>query len=134
MARELTAKQNNFIDGVVSGLSYAQAYRQAGYATKGMSIETLAKEASRLAARPHISPLIAQRQKELANKAIWDREQALKMLKNIADEAVKEEFRADTRSVAIKAIEQANKMCGYNEPEKQEITHNGVIKVIISDE
>lgn len=134
MARQLTAKQNNFIDGVIIGLSYAEAYRQAGYATKGMSVETLAKEASRLAALPHISPLIAQRQKELANKAIWDREQALKMLKNIADEAVKEEFRADTRSVAIKAIEQANKMCGYNEPEKQEITHSGVIKVIISDE
>lgn len=134
MARQLTAKQNNFIDGVVSGLSYAEAYRQAGYATKGMSVETLAREAYRTATLPNISPIIDKRRKELANKAIWDREQALKMLKDIADEAVKEDFRADTRSVAIKAIEQANKMCGYNEPEKQEITHSGVIKVIISDE
>lgn len=134
MARQLTAKQNKFIDGVVDGLSYAEAYRQAGYSTKTMTVETLAREAYRTATLPNISPIIEQRRKELANKAIWDREQALTMLKNIADEAVKEEFRADNRSVAIKAIEQANKMCGYNEPEKQEVTHNGIIKVVISDE
>ncbi len=129
--REHTTKQNNFIDGVVSGLSKSEAYRKAGYKTVNMTVSKIAKKAGELANRGDIGGIIEQRKRELANKAIWDRELSLKMLKAIIDEArtntiyYKEEtkiYNAAAANTAIKAIEQANKMCGYNEPQKIELT------------
>lgn len=136
MARELTARQNKFIDGVVSGLSYAEAYRQAGYSIDKYTNEKIAIKACELAAQGNIKGIIGQRKKELADKAIWDREQALKMLAELAKTAQKhvvykkkadddteiEYFDPATANSMAKAIEQANKMCGYNEPEKVEIS------------
>lgn len=126
MARSLTAKQEKFIDGVVGGLSQSEAYRQAGYKVDDMSIESIATASSRLAKKSHILPIIEQRRRELSDKAIWSREQALSMLRDIAEEAVSEKgmTKAQMRGVAVRAIEQANKMCGYNAPEKSELDVN----------
>ena len=60
--RKLTAKQNKFIDGVVSGLSRSEAYRQA-YDAKNMSVEVIAVKAFNLANQDNIRASI------LAN---WD--------------------------------------------------------------
>lgn len=135
MARgRITQKQENFISGVVDGHSQSEAYRRAGYKVGNMSAETIATAASRMAKKPHIAPIIAQRRRELADKAIWSREQALGMLKEIAVEARKnatenmavngtdiQKYNAAAQNVAIKAIEQANKMCGYNAPDKVDV-------------
>ncbi|MEG2039199.1 MAG: hypothetical protein RRZ73_05680 [Oscillospiraceae bacterium] len=142
MARQLTAKQNKFIDGVVDGLSSSEAYRQA-YNAENMSTESIATQAYKTAAKPHIAHIIAQRRKDLANKVIWDREQALTMLKDIAvqaqenilikdDDGEKIYYNAAASNAAIKAIEGANKMCGYNEPEK--VNFDGEVKVILDGE
>lgn len=174
---KLTAKQNKFVEGVVSGLSQSEAYRQA-YEVKNMKPETIKVKASNLAKQDNVRVTIEQKQKELADKAIWRREQALKALAKIATADIKDYLSFETVDVEvgtnestgkpiiakmqqvtiknsdevdgsliqevstgkggvfkyklqdkIKAIEQANKMCGYNEAEKQEVTLNGVIKV-----
>ena len=146
MARSLTAKQEKFIDGVVGGLSQSEAYRQAGYKVDDMSVESIAREACRIAKAPHISPIIEQRRRELADKAIWSREQALAMLRDIAvdanqnrreklvvsgGEVTVEKYNAAAQNVAIKAIEQANKMCGYNAPDRTELTVSKSLEDII---
>lgn len=123
MARDLTPRQNKFIDGVVSGLTYSEAYRQAGYSIANYDCTTIAKKSSELANRVDIKGIIDSRKKQLADKAIWDREKALSLLAFIADKAKTqidndEKFDAATANSMTKAIEQANKMCGYNEPEK----------------
>lgn len=138
MSRDLTPKQNKFIDGVVSGLTYSEAYRQA-YNAKNMSAETIAVKASVMASKDNIRVIIDQRKKQLADKAIWDREKALSMLAEVATTAQKylemgNKFDAATANSMTKAIEQANKMCGYNEPEKKELSGNLDIKVELTDD
>lgn len=66
--------------------------------------------------------------------AIWSREQALRMLRDIATEAAEEEStnKAQIRSVAIRAIEQANKMCGFHEPDKAD--HSGAVTIELEGE
>ena len=58
---------------------------------------------------------------------------ALAMLRDIAKEAVSEKGMAkpQMRGVAVRAIEQANKMCGYNAPEKAELTVSKSLEDII---
>ncbi len=133
MARSLTAKQEKFIDGVVSGLSQSEAYRRAGYSTENMTVEKIAHQAHKVANKPNIGPTIAQRKKEMADKAIWSREQALSMLRDIAREATEANgmTKAQMRGVAVRAIEQANKMCGYNAPEKTELTLSKSLEDVI---
>lgn len=129
MPRDLTVKQQKFVEGVVGGLSQSEAYRQAGYKVDGMTTEVVAVEACKLAKKPNVSLIIAQRRQEMANNALWTREQALAMLQDIAIDANKnrrdgKRYNAAAHNVAIKAIEQANKMCGYNAPEKSELDVN----------
>ena len=133
MARQPTAKQNQFIEGVARGLSYAEAYQQA-YNAENMSTETIAVKASDLANKEDIRAIIEQKEKELAAKDVWSREQALMMLREIATEAAGDQSpnKAQIRSVAIRAIEQANKMCGYNEPDKVE--HRGTVTIELAGE
>lgn len=143
--RNLTAKQNKFISGVAHGLTQSEAYRRA-YNAGNMKIETIANKASLLAHRGDIGEIIAKRKKELADKELWGREKALKILKELVDESREnstemifqggkwqEKYNAAAGNVAIKAIEQANKMCGYNEPEKIEITNGQTFRVVIDD-
>ncbi len=66
----------------------------------------------------------------MSNKeSIWDKNDALLMLSQIAkqaaESAVREKdgeivFNYQIAGTAIKAIEQCNKMCGYATPEKEE--------------
>jgi hypothetical protein len=133
VARQPTAEQSQFIEGVASGLSYAESYRQT-YNAENMSTETIPVKASHLANRDDIRVIIEQKKKELAAKGIWSRELALMMLREIATEATEDPSpnKAQIRSVAIRAIEQANKMCGYNEPDKVE--HSGAVTIELAGE
>ncbi|BDC48737.1 hypothetical protein F183_A10530 [Bryobacterales bacterium F-183] len=57
MKRSLTSKQANFVGGVASGLSLADAYRRA-YNASGSSPHTIHVEASRTARHPVVAPRI----------------------------------------------------------------------------
>lgn len=56
----LTAKQLKFVEGLVSGLSNADAYR-AAYDTSAMKPGTIYNEASKLALRPDIATMVADK-------------------------------------------------------------------------
>jgi hypothetical protein len=61
----LTEKQQKFLEGLLAGLSNADAYRQA-YDAENMTPNTIYAEASKLAASPKIATILAA---ELAKKA-----------------------------------------------------------------
>ena len=140
MERELTPKQEKFIHGVLSGLSQSEAYRRA-YNAKNMSVEKIAKKASDLANRGDIGGIIDQRRREMADKAIWSREQALEMLRDIAEEAKEAAavvvdgevvgYNSKNAGAAIKAIAEANKMCGYNAPDSLNVAVGAKLEDLI---
>lgn len=53
MKRHLTPKEDAFARAIVSGHSPSEAYRMAGYSTRGTAA-TIASEASRIQARPQV--------------------------------------------------------------------------------
>jgi len=64
MKQTLTPKEVAFARAIVEGHSQSDAYRIAGYSTRGTAA-TIASEASRILARPHV----ADRVRELLEKA-----------------------------------------------------------------
>lgn len=140
MERKLTAKQEKFVECLLSGMTQSDAYR-AAYNCVKMTNQHIAENASKLAAKANIAPIIAERKKQLENESLWTRKQALAELADIISKAKEhlvgvkieidketgeeievQRFRSDVAGSAIKAIEQANKMCGYNEPDKMVIS------------
>lgn len=170
MPRQLTAKRIKFVEGILSGMTQADAYRNA-YSASNMTDEAIRVEACRLAANPNVSLALEQRQKEMENAEIWTRKQSLQTLKNIADADIKQFLAFKTAKTVVahdkdtgepiidyshivdvmdsedvdgkliqeisiskdgtfkfklydklKAAELANRMCGYNEPDKVDTT------------
>jgi len=74
-ASGLTAKQSLFADGLVAGLSNADAYRQA-YDTSNMKAATIHNEACKLAALPHVAARVDQliREKQARNSMFTDKQ------------------------------------------------------------
>ena len=132
----LTPKQENFVQGLISGMGQAEAYK-AAYSTKRMTSKSIDETASNLRKDPKISSRILGIQRQNENTAIWTRAEALERLKRIADEArqatsepildsknnvVGVRHNSQAASVELKSIEQAAKMCGFNEPDKTDTT------------
>jgi hypothetical protein len=74
-ASGLTAKQNMFAEGLVAGLSNADAYRQA-YDTSNMKAATIHNESCKLASLPHIAARVDQliREKQAKNSMFTDKQ------------------------------------------------------------
>ena len=74
-ASGLTAKQEQFAQGLFNGLSNADAYRQA-YDTSGMKPGTIHNEACKLAAHPNVSVRVDQliREKQARNSMFTDKQ------------------------------------------------------------
>lgn len=116
----LTAKQEKFIQGIVTGLSQREAYK-AAYDVKSMSDNAIDREACLLMKNPKI----AQRHKELVDEiaapAIMSAQERLEYLTRLIKEEEKEkvltlggEFKevpADFNA-KLKAIDLMNKMQG----------------------
>jgi phage terminase small subunit len=137
VARRLTPKQEKFIDCVAGGMTYADAYR-AAYNAQRMTAASIARNASRLANDAYLAPIIAAKKKEMENVALWTRKEALEKLRGIIDAAVRYmvddgKYSAAASQAATRAIEQANRMCGYNEAEKIEIS-GAKIKIELTDD
>jgi len=87
----LTAKQMHFCRCVASGMSQAEAYREAFDVAEGSKTATHREAASRLMARADIKArvdgLIAQRERSMLASALSDREQVLSKLRHWMDHA-----------------------------------------------
>lgn len=117
----LTPKQEKFAQEVASGKSQADAYRAAFNCVKSKP-ETVIQSASRLMADPNISARVGQLKAQLSEKALWTREDSVRILAAIATDA--EASRKD-KTGAIKVL---NEMHGFNAPQKVE--HSGTVTAI----
>lgn len=117
----LTPKQEKFAQEVASGKTQADAYRAAFNCAKS-SKTTIIKRASELMANGDISGRVDQLKAQLSEKALWTREDSVRILANIATDV--EASRRD-KTGAIKVL---NEMHGFNAP--QEIKHSGTVTAI----
>ena len=131
---EITEKQLKFAELVASGKSYIESYKEAGYALSKNSPSRDRSKASEVARNPKVAKAIEEKRKENAEIGVWERQKTLEMLLEIAEEArlntiIKDKdgktkrYNSQAAGVALRAAEQASKMCGYNAPEevKQDI-------------
>jgi hypothetical protein len=105
----LTAKQLRFAQGAVSGMSLADAYRQA-YDAENMTAKAIQVEASRLASRADIAlameSISAKKAKEMQVLTVSDRDNLLTKLRSWTNgEAV-------ATASQLRAAELLGKACG----------------------
>lgn len=84
---ELTPKQAKFIDCVVSGMTYSDAYR-AAYNCDRMKPETVNRKAFELIENGKIAARIENARAEAAKKAQWSLDLAVERVRKLNDEAV----------------------------------------------
>lgn len=137
---ELTPKQLRFVEEYLIDLSAKQACIRAGYSPKSAEFQ-----GSKLLAMSKVSQEIAKRQKEISKEMNLKREDIINRLNNrslLVDEmhelasksklTNEEESRLSRLMLVIKTSDGNNadvilsKMLGFNEAEKQEITHKGI--------
>ena len=129
MASNLTPKQRKFVEGVVSGLPYRDAYIEAGYSSN-MKAGNVSHEANRLAKHPKLAPLIAEGQREAANRALqaatWSREIAIRRLEALNEHAYKQLVNSnmmsrETLSAFFGSLDRLNELTGASERGKENI-------------
>jgi hypothetical protein len=123
--KPLTAKQEAFAQAVADGMTQSDAYRQA-YNAEKMSDKQVWEEASKLFSNPKVSQRVAQLRAKLEAKALWSREDSVKVLKQVAKLGLDPESHAKAGD-AVNAVQALNKMHGYDAPTKVE--HSGGVGV-----
>lgn len=124
----LTAKQEKFVQGIIEGLSQADAYRSA-YSAKRMSDKTIHEAASRLMNDSKIAARVQELRERLANEKIMTAKERLEWLTSLikSDE--------ETTSDKLKAADIMNKMQGeYVQKVEAEVTKEVVINIELSDD
>ena len=118
----VTEKQEIFIRGLLAGKSQAAAYREA-YDARGMSDESVYKEASRLAKRAAVQKRLAALRQELEDAAIAGVRERLILLTDI--------IRGErTAADKLKAVDLMNKMTGaYNQKPEPEVPMTVVVEL-----
>lgn len=110
---KLTPKQELFVQGIISGLSQRQAYRQA-YKAEKMSDETVDVRASKLLKEYKVSIRYRELLKEFSNMALWSREQAFneyEWLKNKARSSIENDgIRQANSNAFLSALDGMNNM------------------------
>lgn len=120
MDKQLTAKQEHFAQCVADGMTQADAYRTAYDVSANTLPETIWAEASRLMADHMVSARVKELREDLAEKALWTREDSVRELREAVGMA-KDEKQITALTGAIKEL---NAMHGYNEPTKHNINGN----------
>ena len=109
----LTPKQEKFIQGIVSGLSQREAYKQA-YNTSRMKEETIDVKASELFNDGKVTVRYKALMKEHKDKALWTREKSVNDLIMIKEEAwnsISDKGMNQTNSNAfINAVKELNEL------------------------
>ena len=112
--KKLTAKQELFVAAIVDGMNQSDAYRHA-YKADDMKQATIANNAYMLFNRSDITATIRARKSLLVEKHLWTREDSIKTLKTVVEEA-------DRVGDKVSAVKELNAMHGFNAPTKTEMT------------
>lgn len=115
---KLRDKQEKFVQEYLIDFNASQAAIRAGYSEK-----TSRAIGSELLTNPNIQERIKELQSQTVQKLNITKDEILINLKTIMDMHLMN----DNPNAALKAIEILNKMLGLNEPDKQELTHKGII-------
>ena len=101
----LTAKQEQFVQNIISGMSQADAYR-AAYPKQRMTDKTLWETASKLMKNPKVATRLQEIRDQLTKSTIMTAQERLEWLTKIikSDE--------ETTADKLKASDQMNKMQG----------------------
>ena len=130
----LTAKREKFVRGLVAGLSQRQAYYEAYPNSKKWKPETVDNKASKLFKESEILARYNELMEEHKNKALWTREEAIKDLiwlkeqarNSILNEAFDEGYvRQGTSTAYVNAIKELNALEGVYPDKTQNINING---------
>ena len=125
--RPLTPKQEKFSQCVASGMTQADAYREA-FGQGNMTDKSIVEKASTLMATVNVKSRVDSLQKELASKALWTREESVEVLKNLL-------VNTERGNEIVSAVKELNAMHGYNAPTKHivegtlEVT--GIIRKVV---
>lgn len=110
---KLTPKQELFVQGIISGLSQRQAYRQA-YKAEKMSDEAVDVKASRILKEAKIRLRYRELLKQFSNMSLWSREQAFneyEWLKNKARASIERDgVRQANSNAFLSALDGMNNM------------------------
>lgn len=122
----LTAKQEKFVQGIIEGMSQADAYRSA-YSCKRMADKTIWENASRLMADSKVTARIQELRDQIAGEKIMSASKRAERLT---------EFAADADpNVAMKAIDLLNKMTGeYVQKVEADVKNEVTINIELSDD
>ena len=119
--QKLTAKQEHYIQGLISGLSQREAYRQAYPSSRKWKDNVVDSKASDMLKNGANGKVLERYEEVLAehkNKALWTREQAAKELLSLLEEAKNDMKEVGLTSVSksalIDAIRELNKIEGIN--------------------
>ena len=124
----LTAKQEQFAQNIIKGMSQADAYRSA-YNTSRMTDKTIHENASRLANDSKVSARIAELRGQISKENIMT---AQKRLEWLTEAIQSEEVSINDK---LKAIDIMNRMQGeYVQKVQAEVTNAVNINIELSDD
>ena len=132
----LTPKQEKFIQGVVSGMTYSDAYR-AAYNCARMKSETVNNKAYELMQKGEISARVEKARAEAAKNAQWSLDLAVERVRKLNDEAVSdlEKDGLYKGSPAVKALIEStallNRMTGVDKQIVKANTETEDIRVLV---
>ena len=106
--RKLSAKQQNFVRDIITGMGPSEAYRNNYKTAKNWGNQSVASEANKLLNMPHIAKEMRRLKDEADTTAIASREDRLRFLTEVMNT---EENELRDR---IKAVEVMNRMSGDN--------------------
>ena len=140
----LTAKQEQFAQNIILGMTQADAYRNS-YNAKKMTDKQIYEEASKLMATPKISQRVQELRNEMANESIMTAKERLEFLTKVIMGEEKDikitlsgavDAEADL-NIKLKAIDIMNKMQGeYVQKVVADVTtyEDNLKKVVEEDE
>ena len=124
----LTPKQEKFVQGIIKGMSQADAYRSA-YACKNMSDKTIWENASRLMADSKVKARVPELREKLDKSTIMTAQQRLEWLTKLINNT--EEGTTDR----LRAIDLMNKMQGeYVQKVEANVNTDISINIELSDD
>ena len=133
----LTAKEEKYVQGLVTGLSQRKAYREAYPNSIDWKDRTVDSRASELLKKSNVLGRYNELMEEHKNKALWTREEAVNELKWLYQQAIKSikeqdegYVRQGTSSALLGAIQELNKLEDLYPSDKHQIEHIGQVSFV----
>ena len=130
----LTAKEEKYVQGLVTGLSQRKAYREAYPSSKDWKDRTVDSRASELFKKSNVLGRYNELMEEHKSKALWTREEAVNELKWLYKQAIKSiedqdegYVRQGTSSALLGAIQELNKLEDLYPSDKHQVEHIGQV-------